>query len=193
LLHEKSDWHKNKGRPVIININDEIMSNFIKIIRDRLVPNLAIAMHHLDNYLILLCKSSFKGDDEFIATRGKPLVMDKAGMVEQFEMNLQSFIYLCKARNIVLVLMTMASRLKDQPDEIVLNALKSGEIDYKEFKELFDQFNASIRKKAQENNIRLIDLAIEIPQEKKFLYDIVHYNDNGSIRAAKIIAAQLTR
>jgi hypothetical protein len=192
LLHEKSYWHKNKGRSVIININDEIVSNFFKIMRDRLIPNLASAMHQFDNSIRGLWKSSPKRDDEFAATRGKHLVIDKLGMIEQFEMNLQSFIYLCKARNVVPILMTMASRLKEEPDAIILNAVKSGGIDYKEFKELFDQFNDSIRKKARDNNIILIDLAKGIPQEKEFHYDIVHYNGNGSIKAAKIITEQLT-
>ena len=35
LLHEKSYWNKNKSRSVIFDVNDEIMSNFFKIIRDR--------------------------------------------------------------------------------------------------------------------------------------------------------------
>ena len=57
---------------------------------------------------------------------------------------------------------------------------------------LFDMFNESIRKKAKENNIMVIDLAKEIPQEKEFMYDIVHHNDNGSIKSAEIISEQLT-
>jgi hypothetical protein len=112
-------------------------------------------------------------------------------MVEQFEMNLQSFIYLCKARNIIPVIMTMSSRFKEKPDKIVADAVKGSGLDYGQFKDIFDTFNESIRKKAKENNIMVIDLAKKIPQEKEILYDIVHHNDNGSIKSAEIISEQL--
>ena len=69
--------------------------------------------------------------------------------------------------------------------------LKIPGIDYGQFKDIFDTFNESIRKKAKENNIMVIDLAKKIPQEKEFLYDIVHHNDNGSIKSAEIISEQL--
>ena len=192
MLHEKAYWNKNKSRSVIIDINKEIEANYFKLMRDRWIPNVAAAMHKFDNSMRTLWKSSSNRGDEFASTRGRPLIIDKPAMVEQFEMNLQSFIYLCKARNIVPVLMTMASRFKEKPDAIVLKAIKSVGIDYQEFKELFDQFNDSIRKKARENNIMLIDLANKIPQEKEYLYDIVHLNDKGSITTAKIITEQLT-
>ena len=191
LLHEKSYWNKNKSRTVIFDINDEIVSNFFKIMRDRWIPNLSAEMRNFDRSIRSLWKSDSKADDEFAATRGKPVAVDKSAMVEQFEMNLQSFIYLCKARNIVPVLMTMSSRFKEKPDKIVADSVKITGLDYGQFKDLFDTFNESIRKKAKENNIMVIDLAREIPQEKEFLYDIVHHNDNGSIKTAEIISEQV--
>jgi GDSL-like Lipase/Acylhydrolase family len=191
LLHEKSYWSKNFSRSVIFNINDEIVSNYFKIIRDRYIPNIAAALHNLDKSARLFFKSNHKVPDEFAQTRGCRVVVDKQVMLAQFEMNLQSFVYLCKARNIVPVLMTMSSRFKEKPDKIVADAVKDIGVDYKQFKDLFDSFNDSIRKKARENNIWLIDLAEAIPQEKEFLYDIVHHNDNGSIKTAQIISNHL--
>jgi hypothetical protein len=191
LLHEKTYWGKNSSRSVIFNINDEIVSNFFKIMRDRWIPNLAAALHNFDKSIRTLWKSRAKGDDEFARTRGQSIAVDKQAMIAQFEMNLQSFIYLCKARNIVPVLMTMSSRFKEKPDKIVEDAVKDVGLGYQQFKDLFDSFNESIRKKAHENNIVLIDLAKDIPQEKEFLYDIVHHNDEGSIMTAQIISKQL--
>jgi hypothetical protein len=37
----------------------------------------------------------------------------------------------------------------------------------------------------------IIDLAKEVPQNKNYLYDMVHLNEVGSQYAAKIIAARL--
>ena len=119
------------------------------------------------------------------------MTVDKSAMVEQFEMNLQSFIYLCKARNIIPVLMTMPSRFKEKPDKIILDTFKNVSLDYSQFRDLFDLFNKSILKKAHENNIMVIDLAKEIPQEKEFIYDIVHYTDKGARKIAEIISDRL--
>jgi hypothetical protein len=52
-------------------------------------------------------------------------------------------------------------------------------------------FNESIRKKALENGVLLIDLAAAIPPEKEYIYDVIHYNDSGSIKAAEIIKNNL--
>jgi hypothetical protein len=68
---------------------------------------------------------------------------------------------------------------------------KGNGISYQEFKSLFDKFNDAVRRKAAENGVFLIDLAKEIPPDRAYLYDIVHYNGNGSKRAAEIIKNHL--
>ncbi|MGA9754327.1 MAG: hypothetical protein WBV23_04210 [Desulfobaccales bacterium] len=191
LLYESSYWNHNSSKPVIFDINKEIDANFYKIIRDRYIPNLAAAMHNFDKSLRSLWKSGKKNNDEFAKIRGKHLIVDKSAMIEQFEMNLQSFIYLCKARNIIPVLMTMSSRFKEKPDQIILDTFNNVSIDYSQFRELFDLFNKSILKKAHDNNIMVIDLAQEIPQENEFMVDIVHYTDKGARKAADIISDRL--
>jgi hypothetical protein len=189
LLHEKSYWNKNSTRSVIININDKIVSDYFKVMRDRYIPNLAAALHNFEKSVRLLLNSKTKPVDEFAKTRGRPLTVDKQAMLAQFDMNLQSFIYLCKARHIFPVLMTMASRFKGKPDKFV--SVKKSGLSYEQFKDLFDSFNEAIRKEAQENHVLLIDLAKAIPKQKNYLYDIVHANDNGSILEAQIISHQL--
>ena len=191
LLYESSYWNPKSSKSVIFDINKEIDANFYKIIRDRYIPNLAAAMHNFDKSLRSLWKSNKKSNDEFAKIRGKHLIVDKSGMVDQFEMNLQSFIYLCKARNIIPVLMTMPSRFKEKPDQIILDTFKNVSLDYSQFRELFDLFNNSIIKKAHENNIMVIDLAKEIPQENEFMCDIVHYTDKGARKIAGIISGRL--
>jgi lysophospholipase L1-like esterase len=197
LLYEKSYWNNNSSRSVIIDMNGEIVSNFFKIMRDRYIPNLAAAMHHLDKSVRSLWKSEPKGGnlsgqrDEFADLRGQKLVINKSELTEEFEMNLQSFIDLCRARHIVPVLMTMASRLKETPEKVIVDGIKAAGFNYAEFKGLFDSFNDSIRKKARENHIMLIDLAQGIPPDREYFYDVVHHNPKGSVKAAEIISEQL--
>lgn len=197
LLYEKSYWNNNSSRSVIIDMNDEIVSNFIKIMRDRYIPNLSAEMHKLEKSVRSLWKSEPKGGnlsdprDEFSEVRGKKMVINQSELIAQFEMNLQCFIYLCKARNIVPVLMTMASRLKDIPDKAIADGIREAGLNYAEFKALFDSFNDAIRKKASENHIMLIDLAKGIPPEREYFYDVVHHNPKGSVKAAEIISEHL--
>ena len=51
--------------------------------------------------------------------------------------------------------------------------------------------NKKIIEVAKKNNIDFIDLDSKIPKNSKYLYDFVHLNDNGSIKAAEIIADKL--
>jgi hypothetical protein len=200
LLYEKSYWSLNPPRAVIFDMNQEILSNCWKIMRDRMIPHLAAALRDFDRRLRLWLKSD-KGSrekadpDEFAHIRGKKIQVNSEDMVAQFEMNLQTFINICKARNITVVLMTMANRMKENPDRILLNSFKRVDkgngISYQEFKSLFDKFNDAVRRKAAENGVFLIDLAKEIPPDRAYLYDIVHYNGNGSKRAAEIIKNHL--
>ena len=112
-------------------------------------------------------------------------------MVEQFEMNLQTFITICKIRKITPVLMTMASRFTEKPDKAIIDRFKTVVISYEEYKHLFDLFNDSIRRKAIENDILLIDLAVTMPPQKEYIYDVIHYNNIGSIKASEIIKDKL--
>jgi hypothetical protein len=85
----------------------------------------------------------------------------------------------------------MASRFTENPDKAIIDRFKGVGVSYQEYKHFFELFNDSIRKKALENDILLIDLAAAIPQEKKYIYDVIHYNDYGSIKAAEIIKNNL--
>lgn len=71
--------------------------------------------------------------------------------------------------------------------EPILNA----GITYETFKKEYDRFNEIVREVVQTNEIPLIDLAKLVPQEKEYLYDPFHYNDNGSKVVANIISKEL--
>lgn len=195
LLYDGSYWNKKSSRAVIIDINKDITSNYFKVIRDRWIPNLSLALRNFDRklraWLATAPKPGSRAADEFAAARGQKVSVNRAYLLKQFQMNLQTFINICRARDITPVLMTMASRFKDPPDPVIAAPFKNNSPGYREFKTLFDAFNGVIRQTAIENQVTLIDLAKEIPPEKEYLYDIVHYNDNGSRKAAALISRQL--
>jgi len=194
MLYEKSYWNNSPTRSIIFDINKKIVNNFFRIMRDRLIPNLSREMRLAGIRFRTWWKSdkNLEGeDDEFAKMRGRKTTYDSGEMVEQFEMNLQTFISICKIRKITPVLMTMASRFTANPDQAILNRFKTVIISYQEYKHIFELFNDSIRKIARENQIPLIDLAASIPLDKQYIYDVIHYNDRGSIKAAEVIKDHL--
>ena len=193
MLYEKTYWNDSPTRGLIFDTNEYILTNFFKIMRDKFIPNIARELRLAGARLRTLLKSRGldKSNDEFAKMRNTKVNYNAAEMVEQFEMNLQTFITICKIRKITPVLMTMASRFTENPDKAIIDRFKSVAISYQEYKRLFDLFNESIRRKALENHVVLIDLAAAIPPEKEYIYDVIHYNNSGSIKAAEVIKDKL--
>ena len=115
--------------------------------------------------------------------------MDQAAILDEFKMNLQTFINICPARKITPVLMTQFNRYKADPDEIIRKMLQKFASDTKvrvsQFKEIYDQFNDAIVEVGQANHVLVIDLARLIPQESAYMYDVVHLKPAGSHLAAR--------
>ena len=180
MLYEKTYWNTNTTRRLIFDVNEYIMRNFFKITRDKFIPNISreLRLAGARFRTLLRKRNTDNSHDEFAKTRHTKVNYNASEMVAQFEMNLQTFIAICNIRKITPVLMTMASRFT-----VVIS--------YQEYKRLFDLFNDSIRRKAQENDVLLIDLSAAMPQKKDYIYDVIHYNNNGSVKASEIIKDQL--
>lgn len=108
-------------------------------------------------------------------------------LVEQFRENLKLFINICRSRNVVPVLMTQANRIEQDPN---FKTRRGANIDTV-YKKLYIKFNQTIRRVGKEQKVLVIDLAKNIPSDKKYIYDIVHYNKTGSILASDLISEQL--
>ncbi len=65
------------------------------------------------------------------------------------------------------------------------------QLDYDGLKALHDVFNQTIRDVGNEHEVVVIDLAEQVPQEKEFIADAVHYNDTGSQLTAEIISREI--
>jgi hypothetical protein len=187
LLYEKTYWNRNNVRaPLETLVKGKLVG---KLLKEMFIPNLNEAYRNLT-------KSLFgKEEDEFAQARRKKLSVDQAGFAREFAMNLQIFIDICRDRGITPVLMTQANRIKGDPDPVVAAYIgRYGQdtgISYRDFKELYDLFNDTIREVGRKNGVMVIDLAHDVPPDKEHLYDMVHFNDAGSRYAAGIIAARL--
>ena len=197
LIYDKTYWSKNPTRQPIIDYKLYKDLTGIKAIstlaRDTYIPNLHVAFRSLSKKIF--GKKVKDPDDEFAYIRGKKIVFDPAQILEEFRMNLQTFINLCRARKITPVLMTQFNRYKADPDPKIKEAMqgfeKDSQISARQFKEIYDQFNEAVRQVGQDNGVLVIDLARLIPQESQYMYDVVHLNTAGSKLAARLISERL--
>jgi lysophospholipase L1-like esterase len=197
LLYEKTYWSNNPTKSPIGDFRPSI-SNILTLMRDLWIPNLHLQFKNLTHEVKEYCRYRLglgpSPEDEFKHIRGVQVKIDKPFLLQEITMNLTSIIQLCRTRNIIPVLMTQESRFKEQPDPAIMVLMQQVEaqgISYKDYKEIFDQINQTIRDIGKKHGVRVIDLAQKIPQEKEFIYDIVHFNDNGSRLAAQIISEEL--
>jgi hypothetical protein len=199
LLLEGTYWSANPSRSNLVTVKPSF-SGSLKEIREIFIPQLSREVNQLSRQL----KQKFRGsgqtpprEDEFARVRDKTIRVDEAGLRQTFGKNLQLFVDICRLHQISPVLITQANRLKETPDPIISASLYDLEqrqgLPYRKYKQLFDMFNEEIRTVGRKNNILVIDLAAGVPQEKDYLYDIVHFTALGSRRAAEIISSALQK
>ncbi len=198
LMYARSYWSKDfkKGHTSpIVELHPRIIDT--RLLVDYLIPNLYLELKSTEKWLrrTLRPKKAASQEDELRDIRGKKITLDKEFLVKEFKMNQQLFINICKARNITPVLMTMANRLKENPDPLIVQLTKGLKKDqgitYQDYKEIFDLFNQAIRQIGADNRVLVIDLAQAVPQEKEYLYDLVHFTNRGSELAAGVIKEKL--
>ncbi|MCL4503140.1 MAG: SGNH/GDSL hydrolase family protein [Deltaproteobacteria bacterium] len=197
LIYDKTYWSRNPTRQPIIDYKLYKDLTGIKAVstlaRDTYIPNLHLAIRSLSHKIFR--KKTRDPEDEYAYIRGKKIAFNGAQILNEFRMNLQTFIYICKARHITPVLMTQFNRYKKDPDPKIKAAMagfeKDSGISEPQFKEIYDQFNEAVRQVGHQNGVLVIDLARLIPQESQYMYDVVHLNTTGSKLAARLISEQL--
>ena len=156
-----------------------------------IVPNIYISLINLKN-LIYREQSS---TDEHAGKRNINKDLDWNNFYIEFERNLRLFIAMSKIWEIKPILMTQANRLQlPLPPELnwSLRHIKKYGVYPEELIEIYNNATKIIRKVATETETTLIDLENLIPKSKIYMYDIMHYTDEGSILAAKEITKKLT-
>jgi len=188
LLLEGTYWHENPARCLIVKLDlKPSVRGILKEIKDVFFPNLYSAL-----YVALHPKTE---PDQFSHVRGKRIDIDEDYLVNEFQANLQVFVDICKARNILPVLMTQHNRIKYNPDSAIKESLKKlkreHDISYEAYKNIYGLFNEAIRETGFKNDILVIDLDKAVPKEKEYMWDAVHLNDIGSRLVAEIISRDL--
>ncbi len=197
LIYDKTYWSKNPTRQPIIDykLYKDLtgMKAISTLARDTYIPNLHVAFRSLSKKIF--GKQVKDPEDEFAYIRGKKIVFDDARILDEFKMNLQTFINICTARRITPVLMTQFNRYKADPDPKIREAMagfeKDSRISARQFKEIYDRFNAAVVEVGRQNGVLVIDLARLVPQESAYMYDVVHLNTAGSQLAARLISDKL--
>jgi lysophospholipase L1-like esterase len=196
LMYDKTYWNDHPSRSPLIEklpnfktVGKDLEQTF-HLVRDITFPNLSRELKQLSPF------GPQEKRDEFQRVRGKKITIDQEFLVREFSLNLQTFINICRAREITPVLMTQASRLTDSPDPLIKKLMQKLEVSqgitYSEFKSAFDRLNQTIRDVGAKNQVLVIDLAREIPPVKENIADVAHFNDQGSRLVAAHIAAALT-
>ncbi len=187
LVYEGTYWNHNNSRAPLETLKKVKLVG--KLLKEICIPNLNYAYRNLKQTL-------FAGDeDEFAGARHRKLRLDQKRLVQEYEMNLQAIVDLCRVRGIVPVLMTQGNRITNSPDPVVKAyvgqySAETG-ITYARFKEIYDAFNETVRRVGRRNRVLVIDLAAAVPPSKEYFYDMLHFNDAGSCYAARVIATQL--
>ena len=152
-----------------------IFPNLYAYLGPRLLPNKALSR------------------DEFQELRGSLPVVNFNSAEKQFRSSLLSFTQLSRAWDIEPILMTQANRINT--NDIVFKKLYETSPDIgmspEQFELIYQKFNDIIREVALEQNVQLIDLDVLLRPSNKYLFDTVHLNDEGNIRAGEIITKHL--
>jgi len=200
LSYDHTYWVENSNRSIIFDINDYLpptpnytffwhLRGLVRTIYPNIYQSIYNITHKIAN------PTTPQADiDEWQDKRQEVVSRNIDNMKQQFTSTLNTLLDICINYNITPVLMTQANRFKVEPDSVLLDwmdkTLKAG-ITYHEFKTEYDSFNYITREIAKMKDIVLIDLDKSIPKENKYIYDSVHYNDNGSILVSGIISKTL--
>lgn len=190
LLLEGSYWNNSPTRSLVVRTKPT--KDFLLELKNIFIPNLYYEWKAISNFVRQWLDQKPVGEFDHVKGQKK---INQTYLISEFKKNLKLFISICRIRGIAPVLMTQASRLKDNPDDLIIELTKPLQADYQlaytDYKEIYDLFNQATRDVGEEHNVLVIDLARKVPQEKEYIYDIAHYNDNGSKFVAEIISNEL--
>ena len=179
-------------------------------------PDMVVMMHNINDLSTLFFEGSYwnenstiapidcakksfknirKSHDQWDASIWQNRIIGSAKeqdkLVEQFRQNLQLFINICKAKNIIPVLMTQPNRIVNDPEFSIGRGKAKGDNVDVVYKNLFTRFSQTIKQTGARENVLVIDLEAKVPSDKKYIYDVVHVNKEGSVMEAEEISHQL--
>lgn len=180
LLRKTGSYWSGPRTKSLIQFNQKSSSFFIiKEIKDFLIPNL---------YAYIRPRIKFGQNvnaainDEWADYRGQ--YIDFNNFKNDYRSSLLSFIEISRAWDVEPILMTQFNRI-NLDDELFRKSYIEADLDL--FAKEYDKLNQMIRDIAISEDVPLIDLAIKIPSTKKYIYDTIHLNEEGSFLVAEIL------
>ena len=157
LIYNKSYYVVDKPRAIIISKDiSSFDRRFITYQVKRFFPHLS------EKLIILFHKIRFinESTDEFREYREKFIKVDKDSIKKTFKSSLNNFVESAKAWDVNPILMTQANTFPSNIIDIdllnTLEILKHTNLNYLEYKELYDDFNQIIRDVAMERILFLL-------------------------------------
>jgi lysophospholipase L1-like esterase len=133
--------------------------------------------------------------DEFASVRNQDHYIDPQAIKDNFRRNLTLYVRTARIYGTTPVLMTQANRFYDDSPEwqsyIKKNIEAKTRVPFEVYRELHRSLNEVTREVGRAENVLVIDLEKRIPAKSEFIHDPVHFNNNGSQLAARIIADEL--
>lgn len=176
-------------------------------------PNIVVMMHNINDLSTLLYEASYWNENKSRSNlscfskskahlrnfknewenspfaRQIPDEKHKNKIEEEHRKILRLFIAIVRGIGAEPVLMTQSNEIENNPNF----SLDRSDVLSKAYQSLYRQFNENIRQVAKQEGVLLVDLAKEVEGGKKYLYDSVHFNNEGSKKAATVIAKKLNQ
>jgi lysophospholipase L1-like esterase len=109
---------------------------------------------------------------------------------QEYKKVLRLFVSITRAIGATPVLMTQPNLIENNPNF----STDRGDEDFNRvYRKLYSDFQNVTREVAREENVILIDLAREEDWSRKYIYDSIHLNNEGSKRVAEIVTKHLTK
>lgn len=135
--------------------------------------------------------------DEFAAVRHERRSVDPEAIRAHFRRNVTLYIRIARAFGTTPILMTQANRFYDESPEwhayIKANVEARTSLPFDVYRQLHRSLNDVIREVAVDEHALVIDLERRIPARSEFIHDPVHFNNNGSRLAGRIISEEIAQ
>ena len=190
LLSHTGSYYKATTNRSIVQDTRLTLHRALKNIKNFLIPNIWSYMMFRRIDIVNLPGALLFGKSHDVFIGKSNFKYDVSYIENIFKSSLLSFISVCRSWGIEPVLMTQMSMFTDYGDPIP-NQLENE--DYTQHKHYQKAMNNFIKTVAAEQDVLLIDLETPLSGRAEYIYDEVHLNNEGSAKAAHIIADALEK
>lgn len=134
---------------------------------------------------------------ESSADKGSSSLKKQAVYVAAFKKRVEDLVGATRQNGITPILMTQPVLWGDVTDPTTKTKL--GDLEVKEginarlYWQILQLYNDATRQVGRENNIKLVDLANEMPKDSLYYYDGLHYTNEGARKISEILYSDLNR